>query len=60
VWLHRELCCEWQYACVSIQSYLALAKGGMVPDHVLILPVGHHQSLSTLPDAVEEEIEKYP
>jgi len=45
---------------VSIQSYLALAKGGMVPDHVLILPVGHHQSLSTLPDAVEEEIEKYP
>jgi len=54
------MCCEWQYACVSIQSYLALAKGGMVPDHVLILPVGHHQSLSTLPDAVEEEIEKYP
>jgi hypothetical protein len=32
----------------------------MVPDHVLILPVGHHQSLSILPDAVEEEIEKYP
>jgi len=45
---------------VSIQSYLALAKGGMVPDHVLILPVGHHQSLATLPDTVEEEIEKYP
>jgi hypothetical protein len=45
---------------VSIQSYLALAKGGLVPDHVLILPVGHHQSLSTLPNEVEEEIEKYP
>lgn len=44
---------------VGSESYLALAKGGMVPDHVLILPVGHHQSLSILPDAVEEEIEKF-
>lgn len=45
---------------IGSESYLALAKGGMVPDHVLILPVGHHQSLPTLPDAVEEEIEKSP
>lgn len=44
---------------IGNESYLALAKGGLVPDHVLILPVGHHQSLSTLPDAIEEEIEKF-
>ncbi|XP_021938616.1 CWF19-like protein 1 [Zootermopsis nevadensis] len=44
---------------IGNESYLALAKGGMVPDHVLILPVGHHQSLSSIPEAVEEEIEKF-
>jgi hypothetical protein len=44
---------------IGSESYLALAKGGMVPDHVLILPVGHHQSLATSPDAVKEEIEKF-
>ena len=32
----------------------------MVPDHVLILPVGHYQSLSDVPVEVEEEINKYP
>lgn len=44
---------------IGNEAYLALAKGGMVPDHVLISPVGHHQSLSDLPEAVEEEIEKF-
>ncbi|KAJ9592078.1 hypothetical protein L9F63_001387, partial [Diploptera punctata] len=45
---------------IGTEAYLALAKGGIVPDHVLILPVGHHQSLSDLPEQVEEEINKYP
>ena len=26
------------------QCYLALAKGGLVPDHILISPIGHYQS----------------
>lgn len=43
-----------------VQAYLALARGCMVPDHVLILPVGHYQSLSDVPVEVEEEINKYP
>lgn len=29
-------------------SYLALAKGGLVPDHLLILPIEHFQSTSHL------------
>ncbi|XP_069681635.1 CWF19-like protein 1 [Periplaneta americana] len=44
---------------IGNEVYLALAKGGLVSDHVLISPVGHHQSLSDLPEAVEEEIEKF-
>jgi len=43
-----------------VQAYLALAKGALVEDHVLILPVAHHQSTAEAPDGVVEEIEKYP
>nr|CAD7456044.1 unnamed protein product [Timema tahoe] len=42
------------------KAYLALAKGGLVPEHLLILPVTHHQSLSDVPEAVAKEIKKYP
>ena len=27
-----------------IKSYLALPKGGLVPKHILILPIGHYPS----------------
>ncbi|KAJ8883083.1 hypothetical protein PR048_014922 [Dryococelus australis] len=45
---------------IGEEAYLALAKGGLVPDHLLILPVTHHQSLSDVPEAVTKEIKKYP
>lgn len=32
------------YFMFPIQSYVALAKGGLVPDHVLICPIGHFES----------------
>ncbi|KAK6972586.1 CWF19-like protein 1 [Biomphalaria glabrata] len=44
---------------VGDQVYLALAKGGVVDDHVLIIPVYHHQSLVSCPDDVIEQIDKY-
>ena len=44
----------------KFQTYMALAKGGMSPDHVMILPVGHHQSIVSSPAEVREEINKYP
>ncbi|BFZ05224.1 hypothetical protein BsWGS_08263 [Bradybaena similaris] len=44
---------------VSDKVYLALAKGGLVTDHVLILPVHHHQSLVSCPEDVIQQIEKY-
>lgn len=44
---------------VGTECYLALAKGGLVPDHALILPIGHHQSMVLAPDGVREEIDKY-
>lgn len=44
---------------VSLQCYLALAKGGLLPDHVLILPIGHYQSVVDLSSEVMEEVTKY-
>ncbi|XP_070925402.1 CWF19-like protein 1 isoform X6 [Macaca nemestrina] len=41
------------------KCYLALAKGGLSDDHVLILPIGHYQSVVELSAEVVEEVEKY-
>ena len=37
-----------------------MPKGPLVPEHVLILPIGHYQSIIELPEEVLEEVEKYP
>ncbi|XP_072001486.1 CWF19-like protein 1 [Engystomops pustulosus] len=39
--------------------YVALAKGGLTSDHVLILPIGHYQATVDLASDVVEECEKY-
>ena len=44
---------------VGIEVYVALARGGLVENHLLILPITHHQSLSILPKEVKDEIEQY-
>ncbi|XP_073234867.1 CWF19-like protein 1 isoform X3 [Porites lutea] len=44
---------------VGDDSYVALAKGGLVPDHVLICPIGHFESTVKLSEDVLMEIEKY-
>lgn len=36
-----------------------MAKGGLTPHHVLILPIGHYQSVVDLGSDVVEEMEKY-
>ncbi|GAB1609733.1 CWF19-like protein 1 [Argonauta hians] len=45
---------------VGETTYMTIAKGAMVPDHVLILPIGHYQSTVVAPSEVIEEIDKYP
>ena len=45
---------------VGLQCYIALAKGGLTSEHVLIAPIGHHQSVVSAPDEVVDEIELYP
>lgn len=40
-------------------SYVALAKGGLVADHVLICPIAHFESTVKLTEDVLMEIEKY-
>ncbi|XP_029051713.1 CWF19-like protein 1 [Osmia bicornis bicornis] len=44
---------------VGSEIYVALARGGLVENHFLILPVTHHQSLSILPKEVKEEMALY-
>ncbi|KAG7231767.1 hypothetical protein INR49_010405 [Caranx melampygus] len=44
---------------IGTHCYLALAKGGLTPHHVLILPIGHYQSVVELSSEVVEEMEKY-
>lgn len=44
---------------IGDHAYLALPKGGLTNDHVLILPIAHHSCLLELPAEVEEEIDKF-
>lgn len=44
---------------VGEHSYVALAKGALTPDHIMILPIGHHQCLVSLPEEVSQEIDKF-
>lgn len=44
---------------VGTEVYVALAKGGLVENHLLVLPITHHQSLSILPKEVKNEMEQY-
>ncbi|XP_077969693.1 CWF19-like protein 1 isoform X1 [Styela clava] len=46
-------------ASVGNQTYLAMAKGGIVEDHIMILPIAHHQSSLDLPDDTELECTAY-
>ncbi|XP_068134376.1 CWF19-like protein 1 isoform X2 [Hyperolius riggenbachi] len=50
-----------KHLVVSIgeHCYVALAKGGLTSDHVLILPIGHYQAIVDLSSDVVEECEKY-
>ncbi len=48
------------HAHFLFQSYVTIAKGPLVPDHVLILPIAHFQSIVSAPPGVNAEIEKYP
>ena len=44
---------------VLLQCYIAMAKGGLTPDHVLILPIAHHSSSLELPDDTRKEADKF-
>lgn len=39
--------------------YLTIAKGGLTPDHLLIVPIGHFQSTIECPPEVTAEVNKF-
>ncbi|KAJ8381965.1 hypothetical protein SKAU_G00027430 [Synaphobranchus kaupii] len=44
---------------IGTHCYMALAKGCLTPDHVLLLPIGHYQSVVDLAAEVVEELNRY-
>ncbi|CAH0388405.1 unnamed protein product [Bemisia tabaci] len=44
---------------IGEEVYLALAKGGLTPDHALLLPVAHHQSTSDMPASIQKELNQF-
>jgi len=46
-------------ASIGNDVYLALPKGNLVPDHVLIIPIEHHPAIALLPDSTHVEVDKY-
>lgn len=50
--MYVEVVCSVLYVhhLAITQTYMALPKGGMVPDHVLILPIGHYAASTDAPE----------
>ncbi|XP_012992778.2 CWF19-like protein 1 isoform X1 [Esox lucius] len=44
---------------IGTHCYMALAKGSLTPQHVLVLPIGHYQSVVELSSDVVEELDRY-
>ena len=44
---------------VGDHVYLALPKGGLTDDHVLICPIGHHSNQISLPEEAVQEVNKF-
>jgi diadenosine tetraphosphate (Ap4A) HIT family hydrolase len=44
---------------IGMEAYLAIPKGAIVPDHILIIPIVHESSVMRLSDACIEEINKF-
>ncbi|KAF2353244.1 Transposase type 1 [Trinorchestia longiramus] len=44
---------------VGEHCYLALAKGGLVPHHLMLLPIHHYQTSLDLEPAAVEELQKF-
>ncbi|TKR93928.1 hypothetical protein L596_008292 [Steinernema carpocapsae] len=44
---------------VGTHCYLAMPKGPLAEDHLMVLPIGHIQSMVAASEEVREEVEKY-
>ena len=44
---------------IGNHSYLALAKGGLTPDHVMVLPIACYPSSLEIPEEVADEISRF-
>lgn len=44
---------------IGNEVYLAIAKGGLTDDNILITPMEHHPSSHSLPTSTYEEVAKF-
>ena len=42
---------------VGVHNYIALPKGGLVKEHLLIIPIEHHQSSIDIPKEALKEVD---
>eukprot|EP01054_Gregarina_sp_Poly1_P010374 Gregarina_sp_Poly_1__10373@NODE_741_length_6490_cov_91_583528_g552_i0_p1_GENE_NODE_741_length_6490_cov_91_583528_g552_i0NODE_741_length_6490_cov_91_583528_g552_i0_p1_ORF_typecomplete_len1089_score188_35CwfJ_C_1/PF04677_15/4_5e31CwfJ_C_2/PF04676_14/6_9e03CwfJ_C_2/PF04676_14/2_7e09RRM_1/PF00076_22/1_3e05Nup35_RRM/PF05172_13/0_077_NODE_741_length_6490_cov_91_583528_g552_i031996465 len=41
---------------IGHQAYITISKGGLVPQHLMILPVSHQPNMSICPGSIQEEV----
>eukprot|EP00899_Mesostigma_viride_P019995 jgi/Mesvir1/27998/Mv20194-RA.1 len=46
-------------ASVGTECYMAVAKGALSPEHVLVLPIEHHTAMLALPSSAQMEMRRY-
>ena len=44
---------------IGTDAYMALPKGGITPEHVLVIPVEHQPSYAAAPEALVTEMDRF-
>jgi len=57
--LGNPKCEQHLVVAVGEEAYVAMAKGGLVTNHVLIVPIRHVPNLAFCPETVSEELDKF-
>ncbi|KAL7295493.1 hypothetical protein TKK_0011141 [Trichogramma kaykai] len=57
--LDSKICSKHLIISTGNDIYLTLPRGGIVEDHFLLVPIGHHQASSVISDSARKELQAY-